>query len=569
VRRLGITSVSIFVLVLWTLPAMAVATAADLTLWTASSQPYTGSAMAPLPGDWVVDSTGTTVVQGNNGAPTFFASPDAVDGYRITADFATPTNDDDFFGIALGFTNPPGDLASDYLLIDWKQGDQPIDWIDGTGPSTGLAGLAVSRVTGSPTFNEFWGHFDDSANPYGGLEELQRGATLGATGWSDGTTYEFVLEYTTTSLKVWVDDSLELSLSGDLPPGPMALYDFSQPGLSVSGVTVELLNDPPAVLDGGADDVNVNEGQVGFTAGGFSDPDGDPLALSCSGQCTGFADNGDGTWTWSQLLVEGPDSFSVTVSASDGLLQTDDEFQVNVSNLAPVITSTSSVASSLPLGADVAVAADFTDAGILDTHTARFYWGDGTSSTAAITEVGGSGTATADHQYDDPGFYTITVTVWDDDGDSDSAVLGEVFAFDPDNFVTGGGWVSSPAGAVVADPQSSGKGTFGFVARYDRTGRVKGNVEFQVHQDLNFHALAIDYLLIDHGIAIFEGSGKVNGDSGFRFRIVATDERYASSTGQDLFWITITNGGAVVYDGSVYPPAGLPVKGRGIQIHGR
>jgi hypothetical protein len=49
---------------------------------------------------------------------------------------------------------------------------------------------------------------------------------------------------------------------------------------------------------------------------------------------------------------------------------------------------------------------------------------------------------------------------------------------------------------------------------------------------------------------------------------VATDERYATST-KDLFWITITGPGGVVYNGSTYPAGGLPIVGKGIQVHDR
>jgi hypothetical protein len=549
------------------MPLSAASLAADLSAWTAFSQPVSGAAGA-APGEWVPNADGTVVMQTVNGAPTFLASPFNAEGHRLTATFETPTFDDDFLGLALGFSNPPGDPGTDYLLIDWKQTDQEIDWLDGTGPVVGIAGLAVSRVVGSPTLNEFWGHIDSPANPSGGVTELVRGSTLGSTGWLDGTSYDFVVEYTTTQLDVWVDGSHEISISGSFPTGPMALYDFSQPGLAIAGVTTELLNRPPGVIGSGAPDVSVNEGQTGFTAGGFVDPDGDPVTLSCSGGCSGFADNGDGTWVWSQALPEGPAGFSVTVSASDGELATTDTFDVTVNNLPPVITSTSGVPSAAALTSSLGVWANFTDPGVLDTHTAVFFWGDGSTSIGTVDESGGSGSAAASHLYSAPGFYTITVTVTDDDGASDSSTLGEVFIFDPNTFVTGGGWITSPTGALTGIADHTGKGTFGFVAKYDKSGTVKGNLEFQLHKGLNLHATSFDYLLINNGIAVFEGTGKVNGAEGYDFKVVATDERYATSS-EDLFWITVSHGGVVVYDGDSYPSGGLPITGRGIQVHNK
>jgi hypothetical protein len=565
-RRYRLLAVTIGLIAGFAVPALgAPPVAADLTTWIPYDQPHTGVTM-PLPGSWLVDPGGVSVVQTVNGKPTFFASPNHADGYRITATFTTPLFDDDFFGLALGFSTDPADPATDYLLVDWKQGDQFIDWQDGTGPVSGIPGLAVSRVVGVPTLNELWGHINSPANPSGGVTELARGTTLGAIAWADNTSYEFIVEYTATSLDVWVDSSHELSLAGAFPTGPVALYDFSQPGMSFSNVTFQLLNDPPEVIGGGAADVVVNEGQVGNTGGVFTDPDGDPLTLDCSGPCSGFVDNGDGTWSWSRLLPEGPDGFTVTVTASDGDLEATDQFEVTVHNLAPVIVDTSSVPATETIGSTVVVSADFVDAGVLDTHTASFSWGDGSSSAAVVTESSGAGTASATHQYTQPGFYTIAVTVWDDDGGYDTTTLGEVFVFDPDTFVTGGGWVESPQGAWTADLSHGGKATFGFVAAYDRTGTVRGNVEFQLHKGINFHATSFDYLLINGGIAIFEGSGKVNGEPGYHFMIVATDERLAAAS-DDLFWITITGPGGTLYDGSVYPAQGLPIIGRGIQIH--
>jgi hypothetical protein len=85
---------------------------------------------------------------------------------------------------------------------------------------------------------------------------------------------------------------------------------------------------------------------------------------------------------------------------------------------------------------------------------------------------------------------------------------------------------------------------------------------------LNLHATSFDYLLINNGIAVFEGTGKVNGAEGYDFKVVATDERYATSS-EDLFWITVSHGGVVVYDGDSYPSGGLPITGRGIQVHNK
>ena len=61
------------------------------------------------------------------------------------------------------------------------------------------------------------------------------------------------------------------------------------------------------------------------------------------------------------------------------------------------------------------------------------------------------------HSYASGGSYTVRLTVTDDDGGSDSESFQYVVVYDPDGgFVTGGGWIDSPAGAFTADPDLTG-----------------------------------------------------------------------------------------------------------------
>ncbi len=220
------------------------------------------------------------------------------------------------------------------------------------------------------------------------------------------------------------------------------------------------------------------------------------------------------------------------------------------------------------MDAALTVTADFSDAGVEDTHTALFEWGDGQSSHGSVTESAGSGTASATHAYAEPGSYVVSVTVEDDDGGTATATLGQVVVFDPGIFVTGGGWVASPAGAWTEDGGHHGKATFGFVVRHTTSGGVEGNLQFQLHKGLNLHATGFDYLYIGDGTAWFSGFARVNGTDGYRFSVVATDGRIAG-TGEHLFSITVTGGEATVYGGSAYPDGGLPTKGKGIKVHTR
>jgi Ca2+-binding RTX toxin-like protein len=98
---------------------------------------------------------------------------------------------------------------------------------------------------------------------------------------------------------------------------------------------------------------------------------------------------------------------------------------VTVNNVAPVITSTDNSASSQEKaeeGEPVIISGAFTDVGTLDTHEVTYDWGDGTIEPATLNQGSGSGTFTADHAYAAGGIFTVTITVTDDDTQSDTAV---------------------------------------------------------------------------------------------------------------------------------------------------
>lgn len=215
----------------------------DLRNWTAESYPAVSGFGA---GDWQVAPDGATVTQQVNGQPTFFYSDFPVFNTAVTGTITTSGGDDDYIGFALGFE--PGDSTNseaDYLLIDWKGSRQSFNFGAPacTPGSVAEVGLAVSRVRGVPTADEFWGHedFDEPAcSPLGqGLTELARGANLGSTGWSPGNVYTFRFEFTADNLRVFVDDQLEMDISGEFGDGRMAFYNFSQAGVTYSAFTLE------------------------------------------------------------------------------------------------------------------------------------------------------------------------------------------------------------------------------------------------------------------------------------------------------------------------------------------
>lgn len=212
-----------------------------LNPWTAESYPAVAGFGA---GVWTTAADGSSVIQSVNGQPTMFYSDFNAVNSDITGTIRVSGSDDDYIGFALGFM--PGDTSNataDYLLVDWKRGTQPYNFgtpSNITPGTTAPAGLAVSRVTGLPTADEFWGHTNFATeNPAGGLEELARGNTLGSTGWAQNTDYNFRFVYQTNRLQVFVNDGLEMDISGSFSDGRLAFYNFSQAGVTYSAFNTE------------------------------------------------------------------------------------------------------------------------------------------------------------------------------------------------------------------------------------------------------------------------------------------------------------------------------------------
>ncbi len=196
----------------------------DLTGWTAEGNNH----------NWVVQPGNDSVLQTINGDPTVFYGTTNAIGNKLSGTIrVNTTSDDDFIGFVLGFT--PGDLfaaTTDYLLVDWKQGNQ----------GAGARGLSISHVTGGigTVPGDAWGHT-------GSVQELQRGATLGDVGWADFTTYTFDLYYYASNVQVWVNGLKEIDISGSFANGRFGFYNYSQQQVLYAGITEDVLPPPGGV----------------------------------------------------------------------------------------------------------------------------------------------------------------------------------------------------------------------------------------------------------------------------------------------------------------------------------
>lgn len=227
-------------------PAVLVAqTPVDLTGWTAAS--YQSVSGFPN-GVWTTAPGGLSVTQSTNGQPTLFVGDFALWNVRLEGQLVVGGSDDDYIGFALGFQ--PGDHtnpAADYLLLDWKRGTQSYNFgaPSCTPGSVAPAGIALSRVQGLPTADEFWGHVDLNASPCSTasdrVTELQRGATLGATSWVRNQVYTVRIDYTPDRVVVHVDGVLQIDVAGTFANGRVAFYNFSQAGVTYSAFTQDCI----------------------------------------------------------------------------------------------------------------------------------------------------------------------------------------------------------------------------------------------------------------------------------------------------------------------------------------
>ncbi len=144
-------------------------------------------------------------------------------------------------------------------------------------------------------------------------------------------------------------------------------------------------------------------------------------------------------------------------------------------------------------------------------------------------------------------------------GEGCSESVAYLPVYDPSaGFVTGGGWIMSPAGAYSADETLYGKANFGFVAKYKKgknsTNEVDGNTEFQFKAgNLNFKSQFHESgsLVISGGKATYRGEGTINGSGSYKFTLVAFDGDWNNGTNPDRFRIKIWGSNGIVYDNAM------------------
>jgi len=490
-----------------------------------------------------VDCTGDTC--GLNQAPTDSTPP------AITPMVSGTKGNNDWYtsDVTLTWTvNEPESLASlvkigcDYQNITADQSEKTYSCLaTSDGGSAGPVKVAIKRDATLPEVT-VTGVMNGATYPLGSVPEAGCNTT-------DATSY--------------VNTSASLSLSG----GPVGSIIATCSGASdnagnknQASVTYTVVNAPPTVDAGGP--YNVDEGSSVSVSAIGNDPEGGVLTYAWDLNNDGSFETPGQSVSFSAAGLDGPDQKTIIVQATDlqGLTAVDDA-TVNIANVTPTVSGLI-IAPLEPVAINtlITVSASFTDPGVLDTHTAVWDWGVG-SSAGIVSEANGSGSASGSHTYTTPGVYTVKLTVTDNDGAvSNESVYQYVVVYDPSGgFVTGGGWITSPLGAYTLDPKLTGKATFGFVAKYKKGATVPdGNTEFQFKAgNLNFKSTSYEWLVVAGTNAKFKGVGTINGQGVYKFMLSADDDK------PDTFRIQIWGDNGTVYDNGSQQPLG----GGSIVIH--
>jgi len=160
------------------------------------------------------------------------------------------------------------------------------------------------------------------------------------------------------------------------------------------------------------------------------------------------------------------------------------------------------------------------------------------------------------------GVYTLVVTATDNAGNTNVSDPVFFVVYDPDGgHATGGGWFY-PDDESTLSPD--GKAEFGFTAKY-KDGSSTGKLSFQYKDaDLHLKSTSIDWLAISAVSAQFQGTGTINGEGLYTFRVQAKDNG-EPGVDVDHFDIKIWNGTDTEAD--PVHKAKNTISGGNIQVH--
>lgn len=168
---------------------------------------------------------------------------------------------------------------------------------------------------------------------------------------------------------------------------------------------------------------SINEGGTAQLTGNVASPGG-PMTLTVNwgpgqGTSTYALAGGATSFSVAHKYLDNPAagavSYPVSLTLSTGSDTATATTAAVVKNVAPSATALSGP-KGLVRGQPFQLAGAFADVGVLDTHTVKFNWNDGSTSAGSVTESNGSGTFNGSHVFTASGTYTVTCTITDKDG---------------------------------------------------------------------------------------------------------------------------------------------------------
>jgi parallel beta-helix repeat protein len=465
------------------------------------------------------------------------------------------------------------------------------------GPNRGQYFPVLTSACSSSTSTFVSGTFDEAAEPNTTIRiEFFANQEADPTGYGEGQTFLGWAQVTTdanghVTFSAANEYAASTGTAGGLDPCPAGQAVLSATATNLStGDTSEFSQDlaVPVNVQAGSN-ASLSEGTPFSRNGSFTVPAGQA--------CTATVNYGDGTSTQALALSgtaftlnhlygdEGTYPVTVSVSDTDGTGTA--TFQITVNAVSPGTSAIAGPASALP-GQPLTYTAAYTNGGALDTDTAVWNWGDGTTTTVAIG--GASGTIGASHVYaatqGTPYVVSLTVT-------SDDALSAPVQTFSvavlPSTFVlsaTANGALSlsgnaalKTAGVVVVDSNSGSALSAGgsssvsasaiqVVGQVQRTGNASFSVTPTTHAasvpdplgtlpglasapGFNLGALTI------YGARSYSGTGSYTLQPGIYSRISASGN----------VQLTLSPGLYLIEGGGFTVTGGVSLTGQGVTIY--
>jgi uncharacterized membrane protein len=228
---------------------------------------------------------------------------------------------------------------------------------------------------------------------------------------------------------------------------------------------------------------------------------------------------------------------------------------------APVLGPVSGLPFAVDVGQDVHLTLSFIDSSTAQTHKAVVDWNDGCPSPApVVTESGGTGQVAFQHRFCAAGYYFLTVRVTDSGGRT-TETRRDVVVNSPGLATVGGRGnlvrAGAPGGSRVPPVH------FAFWTPVGNTAAgTSGKPFVRFDGPFQFRSDRIGTTTRSGPEAHLEGTGSLNGRTGYRFVIDATDGGQRPAGGGDSLRVRITHTDAdgkevVDYDNGVVPAAGM------------